>query len=174
MSNLVKQQGGINLAQGIPGFNPPNELLHILEHIAKENIHQYAPGNGNNDLLDSLTDHYKKFNFKKDDFLIVNGATEAITLLYIYLLKILNKPFSTLAFDPVYETYKNLPQIFNTNFISFVLNEDGSINFDKLESSIKENDVKLVIINSPGNPYGKVWTKEEFNAIIELSKKCCE
>ena len=42
MSNLVKQQGGINLAQGIPGFNPPIELLDILERIVKDNVHQYA------------------------------------------------------------------------------------------------------------------------------------
>ncbi|MBE9468139.1 MAG: pyridoxal phosphate-dependent aminotransferase [Bacteroidetes bacterium] len=171
MSNLVKQKGGINLAQGIPGFNPPVELLDILSRIAHDNIHQYAPGNGNNDLLDLLIEHYRKYNFKRDDFLIVNGATEAISLLYIYLLKIIDKPFSTLAFDPVYETYKNLPQIFNKNFVSFILDDDGGINFNKLESIIKENNVKLIIINSPGNPYGKVWTKEEFNNIIELSGK---
>ncbi|MCK5822743.1 MAG: pyridoxal phosphate-dependent aminotransferase [Bacteroidales bacterium] len=171
MSNLVKQQGGINLAQGIPGFNPPIELLEILASIAKDNIHQYAPGNGNNDLLDLLVEHYKKFNFNRDDFLIVNGATEAITLLYVYLLNIIDNSFSTLAFDPVYETYKNLPKIFNTNFVSFVFEENGSINFNKLQSTIKENNVKLVIINSPGNPYGKVWTKEEFDRIIELSVK---
>ena len=171
MSNLVKQKGGINLAQGIPGFNPPIELLDILTRIAKDNIHQYAPGNGNNDLLDLLTEHYKKFNFNRDDFLIVNGATEAISLLYTYLFNILEKPFSALAFDPVYETYKNLPKIFNTNFISFTLEEDGNINFEKLELTIKKNNVKLIIINSPGNPYGKVWTKEEFDKIIELSVK---
>ncbi len=63
MSNKVKTYGGINLAQGIPGFNPPKELTNILSKIANDNIHQYAPGNGNNELLDLL---FNKYKTKKD------------------------------------------------------------------------------------------------------------
>ncbi|HAZ02157.1 MAG TPA: aminotransferase class I/II, partial [Marinilabiliales bacterium] len=47
MSNKVKAQGGLNLAQGIPAFEPPAELLDILKNIATDNVHQYAPGRGN-------------------------------------------------------------------------------------------------------------------------------
>ena len=54
MSNKVKQFGGINFAQGIPGFDPPKELTNILARIADQKIHQYAPGNGNNELLELL------------------------------------------------------------------------------------------------------------------------
>ncbi len=39
MSNKVKTHGGINLAQGIPGFNPPKELTNILSQISNDNIH---------------------------------------------------------------------------------------------------------------------------------------
>jgi len=172
MSNKVKEFGGINLAQGIPGFDPPKELLDNLSHIAKGNIHQYAPGNGNNELLDFLLEKYQtEYQFKKSDFLITQGGTEALSLLYIYFSKIIPKPFSALAFDPVYESYKYLPKIFNTEFVPFSFEKDSSVDFNKLEETCIANNVKVIFLGSPGNPYGRIWTRKEMDSIIALSKK---
>jgi len=179
MSNKVKEFGGINLAQGIPGFEPPKELTHILSGIAKSQIHQYAPGNGNNELLELLVEKYSKeynnicdkITFSKDDFLITQGGTEALSLLYIYFSKIIPKPFSALAFDPVYESYKYLPEIFNTGFVSFSFEKDASVDFNKLEKTCVVNNVKVIFLGSPGNPYGRIWTKNEVDSLIALSKK---
>ncbi len=171
-SNKVKEFGGINLAQGIPGFAPPNELIDILKQVANKNIHQYAPGNGNAQLLDLLINNYKEyFSFNKNDFLIVQGVTEAISLLYIYFSQIIKSDFSVLAFDPAYESYKNIPKIFNNNFIAFPLDNYAKIDFHKLENTISEKNVKILFISSPGNPFGKVFSKEEINIIIDLSEK---
>jgi aspartate/methionine/tyrosine aminotransferase len=171
MSNKVKSRGGINLAQGIPGFDPPKELTDILSGITNERIHQYAPGSGNNELLDLLLKKYQnEFPFTKDDFLITQGGTEALSLLYTYFNKILPKPFSALAFDPVYESYKYLPGIFNTDFVSFSFEDDFSIDFEKLKATCIDNKVKVIFLGSPGNPFGKVWSKEEINSLLELSK----
>jgi len=172
MSNLVKTNGGINLAQGIPGFMPPKDLLHILSGIANEPVHQYAPGTGNITLKEGLIKHYSKFKeFSTNDFLITNGGTEAITILFTYLMKILPEDFTTLAFDPVYEVYNNLPAIYNKKFTRFSFENDGSIDFEKFISVIKKKKVKLVFINTPGNPYGRFWTKKEFDRIIQLAKE---
>lgn len=173
MSNKVKENGGINLAQGLPGYSPPKELLDILSEFAKDtSVHQYAAGNGDGQLLDLLNTYYNRYyNFKKEQFLVVNGATEAISIIFTYLLGILAKPFSVLAFDPAYESYKNLPKIFNLDYVSFYLENDLSIDFEKLERKIEAEKVKIVFVNSPGNPLGKLWTKEEAESIIELSKK---
>jgi len=172
MSNKVKAFGGINLAQGIPGFDPPKELTDILSEISNKKIHQYAPGNGNNELLDLLLNKYQSEHpFTKDDFLITQGGTEALSLLYTYFNKTLPKPFSALAFDPVYESYKYLPGIFNTDFVSFSFEEDFSIDFFKLEKSCDENKVKVIFLGSPGNPYGKIWSENEINSLLKLSKK---
>ena len=172
MSNKVKTSGGINLAQGIPGFNPPKELTDILAKIAGDNLHQYAPGNGNNELLDLLLKKYQKeYSFTKDDLLVLQGGTEALSLLYIYFSKIIPKPFSSLAFDPVYESYKYLPEIFNTDFVSFSFELDSSIDFKRLEQTCSDKNVKVIFLGSPGNPYGKIWTKSEINALLDLSKK---
>lgn len=172
MSNKVKEFGGINLAQGIPGFNPPKELTDILSQISNDKIHQYAPGNGNNELLDLLLEKYQaEYPFKKEDILITQGGTEALSLLYTYFNKFIPKPFSALAFDPVYESYKYLPEIFNTEFVSFAFESNSSIDFKKLEKVCVEDNVKVIFIGSPGNPYGRIWSKNEMNLLIKLSKK---
>ncbi|HSH53255.1 MAG TPA: pyridoxal phosphate-dependent aminotransferase [Bacteroidales bacterium] len=171
MSNKVKAHGGVNMAQGIPGFNPPDELTDFLSQLAKENLHQYAPGNGNNELIELLLKKYRPyFAFTKDDILIVQGATEALSLLYIYFNKILPKPFSTLAFEPVYESYNNLPQIFNTNFVPFAYNQESSVDFSQLENVCRKKDVKVIFIGTPGNPFGKIWSKPEIDNLLKLSK----
>lgn len=166
MSNKVKANGGINLAQGIPAFEPPSELLTLLQNLSLDNIHQYAPGRGNGLLLEQLSKHYKTGT---DHFLIVNGATEAISLLITYLRYKLAGPFGVLAFKPVYESYSNLSRIFSLSFVEFPLTDDHSVSFSDLASTIKQKNVKLIVVASPGNPLGKIWTKDELDQLMQLA-----
>jgi aspartate/methionine/tyrosine aminotransferase len=167
MSNLVKSQGGLNLAQGIPAFEPPIELTEMLKNIAFDNVHQYAPGRGNQMLLEQMAKFYK---VPVNHFLVVNGATEAISLLFTFLKKKLENPFSVLAFHPAYESYRNLSNIFNLPFTSFPLTATNTIDFEQLGKTVKEKSVKLVLVASPGNPLGKIWTKEEMIQLVQLSE----
>ena len=172
MSNKVKANGGINLAQGIPGFQPPKELIEHLIKVAPTKIHQYAAGNGNNDLLDLLLKKYTpEYPFTKDDFLVLQGGTEALSLLYTYFNKTIKEPFSALAFNPVYESYKYLPGIFNSNFIAYSYQKDSTIDFENLQDVCIKQNVKVIFVSSPGNPYGRIWTKSEIDTLIELSNK---
>lgn len=164
---MVKQNGGINLAQGIPGFNPPKELIDELKAVSNLNIHQYAPGIGNFDLLNQLQ---QKYNVNRDNLLIVQGASEGLSLTYTYLLRKLGPNFGVMAFDPPYECYSQLPKIFGQKFYAFNLDENGKVQIDALAAQIKQHQVKLMFIGSPGNPFGKVWTKDEVDEIIQLSK----
>jgi aspartate/methionine/tyrosine aminotransferase len=166
MSNKVKLQGGINLAQGIPAFDPPKELIDILRLIANDNIHQYAPGRGVYALLEQLAKYYK---LPQEQFLMVNGATEAISLLFIYLQNLIKEKFSVLAFDPVYESYLNLARIFNLPFVAYP--NEPVIDFSKIEAEIKSNNVRIILLASPGNPLGKVYSRHEIETLIELSLK---
>jgi aspartate/methionine/tyrosine aminotransferase len=176
MSNKVKEYGGINLAQGLPGYSPPVQLLNILSDLAKDTgIHQYAAGTGDSQLLDLVNSYYNRYGkFSKEQFIIVNGATEAISIIFTYLwnkFSVLSSQFSVLAFDPAYESYNNLPGIFNMPYIAFPLEADTSIDFERLEKKIKDENVKIVFVNSPGNPLGKIWTEDEVRNIISLAEK---
>jgi len=169
MSNKVKMFGGINLAQGIPGFSPPEELLDILGWISSDNIHQYAPANGNTKLVEILKNKYEPFS--EENIMVVNGATEAVSLIFTYLNGIMPKNRAALGFDPVYESYSRLPGIFNRKFVSFSFEDDCSIDFKKLEAFIDENKVGLMFVNSPGNPLGRIWTEKEFLKIREIAER---
>ncbi|MDX9695741.1 MAG: pyridoxal phosphate-dependent aminotransferase [Bacteroidales bacterium] len=172
MSNKVKTTGGINFAQGIPGFDPPKELTDILGSIAGNKIHQYAPGSGNEELLSLLVKkHHKHFPFTKDDFLIVQGATEALSLIFTYLNNEINGSFSALAFDPVYESYKYLPGIFNKKFVTFSFEKNGSVDFKWLREVCETQNVHIIFVASPGNPFGKIWSKKDMQELVKLSNE---
>jgi len=171
MSNKVKTYGGINLAQGIPGFQPPAKLIEILQEVSRENIHQYPAGNGNLKLQQLIQQHYAQYlSLDLKDIMVTQGATEALSLLYTYFTGKFGKDFSALAFSPVYESYKHLPRIFNTGFSEFQL-ENNEIDFDKLKQTIVQDNVKVVFISSPGNPYGKMFTKPELDTLLKLAEE---
>ena len=170
MSNMVKERSGINLAQGLPGFAPPPELIAILKDIAESDIHQYANGYGDSDILRLLAQKYQSYmEVTPENFLVSNGATEAVSLLYQYLNTILPRPFATLAFAPVYESYEHLPKLYGNPFIAFGLTVDGGIDFQQLRREIAANGVRVVFLCSPGNPLGKTWSREEMQQLLALA-----
>ncbi|HNQ67733.1 MAG TPA: pyridoxal phosphate-dependent aminotransferase [Bacteroidales bacterium] len=170
-SNLVKINGGINLAQGIPGFKPPEKLLKLLSASSYSDVHQYAPGSGNTSLLEFLYDKYRASS-RLADIIITNGATEAISLIYNYLMYVTdNKDFNVAAFSPAYESYIHLPQIFGHKFFSIVIDDNDYFEEKSLESFFVENKIKLLFIASPGNPYGKSISKSKLDFLIRLAEK---
>lgn len=172
-SRKVKKHGGINLAQGRPGYDPPKPLLDILKKsIPQSDLHQYAPGNGDPRLLELLALHYNGIcKMGTDNILITKGATEGIFQIFLYLTTQLKKPYSVLSFDPVYESYDRLAKIFKLSFEYSDLDDNLQVDFDSLEKICMERKVKIIFIASPGNPLGKVWEKEEIEKILELSAR---
>ena len=173
-SRKTLKSQGLNLAQGKPGFTPPIQLLNILKKKTEnDRLHQYAPGNGNFELLNVLEKYYSKYkSVSLNNLLIVQGATEGIFLTFFYLTTILNKPYSALSFDPAYESYPELAKIMAIPFEYYDFEDDLSIDFQKLETIIREKKVKIIFIASPGNPLGKAWNSEEIrNIILTLSMK---
>jgi len=174
-STLVKQHGGINLAQGIPGFNPPQELLEELKNVAFENIHQYPPGIGNFALTEQLVSFYsEQYPLKKENIIILQGATEALCLIFMYVMRNNKGPFTTLSFTPPYESYRQLPKQFGMPFIEVDPDQNGNLPLEKIAQHIEKDNVKLIYLASPGNPHGLVFSKGDVNAIAELcqQKKC--
>lgn len=169
-SNLVKQHGGINLAQGIPGFSPPEGLLQQLQQTATEPVHQYAPGAGNQRLREQI---YRMYEGKIDpgatSLLLCNGATEAIHLLYMSFHEP-GKLLKAAAFAPVYESYCHLPRIHGDPFRSIEMdNHDGKLP-DRLKAFFANFRPDVFFVNSPGNPYGFVLDKSVFDKLVDLSE----
>ncbi|PKP04942.1 MAG: hypothetical protein CVU11_02015 [Bacteroidetes bacterium HGW-Bacteroidetes-6] len=174
-STLVKQNGGINLAQGIPGFDPPEELIAALKEVAGDPIHQYPPGTGNFKLVSQLSLHLQpQKELSSDEILILQGATEALSLVFLYILKTNGGPFNTIAFSPPYESYRQLPLQFGLPFTELQANEAGQIPLEAVAKSIDEDNTKLVFLASPGNPHGKIFEPNDINKLIDVcSEKHC-
>lgn len=175
-SNRVKKEGGINLAQGTPGFSPPSQLLAFLKkNTSDKKLHQYAPGIGNFDLLELIRQKYSSVDvaLSLDNILVVQGATEGIFLTFFYLTTLLERPFSALSFDPVYESYPRLAEMFRIPFEYVDYSENTgtlSVDFEHLEKTIREKNVKIIFVASPGNPLGKIWNREEILQLLSLSR----
>jgi aspartate/methionine/tyrosine aminotransferase len=170
-SNLIKKNGGINLAQGIPGFMPPDKLMQSLANVSYENFHQYAPGIGNLELVNFLENKYK-ISGSNSKILITNGATEAISLIYNYLMSVNgSSTFNVAAFSPAYESYIHLPRIFGHQFFPYLI--DDSVYFDNqdFEEFFVSNKIKLIFVSSPGNPYGKAISNEKLDFLVQLAEK---
>lgn len=169
MSNLVKKNGGINCAQGIPGFDPPAELIEKLTEVSAQKVHQYAPGRGVLELRKIVG--VDLCGLGEENVLITNGATEAISTVYLYLKRHFKGKMTTLSFDPVYESYSNLPKIHGDRFIVQRLCENSSYDMDEFERTVKNENVSLVIISTPGNPFGRIWKRDEIEFIHSVCLK---
>ncbi|MFP4663740.1 MAG: pyridoxal phosphate-dependent aminotransferase [Bacteroidales bacterium] len=169
-SNLVKQYGGINLAQGIPGFQPPEDLQAALQKHATKEVHQYAPGTGNHQLREHIFGIYKgKISPENHALMVTNGGTEAIHLLYMSFHRDKSK-LKAAAFSPVYESYLHLPRIHGDEFRSLEMdNKDGNLPM-RLRHFFETWQPDVFFANTPGNPYGNSLDKASFDTLIELSK----
>jgi aspartate/methionine/tyrosine aminotransferase len=167
MSNKVKQFGGINFAQGIPGIDPPAELPGYMEEVARDNVHQYAPGIGNFNLRKEILNHYAHLNYSEDQLLITQGATEALSLIMQYLKYTLKDGFGAMAFDPVYESYKHLPRILGIPFHTY---NNLNFSYDDLNAFVANHKIRVIFVNSPGNPFGYVFSKQQMDDL----RKICE
>lgn len=172
MSGLVKAQGGINLAQGVPGFEPPAALLSELTTLIPQSFHQYPPGNGDPVLIESILSKYQQIrSVTPENLTILQGATEAISLVYLFLHLTHDRPLVSLAFDPVYESYLHLPRIYGDELVRMSFLSGGVIDWDHFERLVTKNKIGLVFVNSPGNPYGKIWSKSDCAKLMDLSEK---
>lgn len=170
-SRCAREGGGINLAQGKPGFSPPGELIDLVKELSnRPELHQYAPGNGNPHLLELLTRIYRPVQpINMDYLLITQGATEGLFQVIFYLKQSLGESFAVLSFDPVYESYPKLAEYLQLPFHFFPLQEDLSVNFKKLEIYCRDQNVKVIFVASPGNPLGKVWRSSELEKLLDLT-----
>ena len=96
-SNLAKAHGGINLAQGIPGYQPPAALLDALQARLRDDVHQYAPGQGNRQLLQLVAQRY---GLQPINVLMVQGGTEGLSLVYTYITQRVEADMAVMAIEP--------------------------------------------------------------------------
>ncbi|MFN3754262.1 methionine aminotransferase [Flavobacterium sp.] len=167
MSQMATEHNAINLSQGFPNFSIDERLTAILSKLSKENIHQYTPMSGLPSLLEKIAiltkQSYGRAVFAKEEILVTAGATEGIFATIQALVKANEE---VIILDPSYDCYEAPILLSNAKPVRVSLNNDFTPNWEVISAAANEK-TKLIIINNPHNPTGKMWTENDF---IQLEK----
>ncbi|MFV8326746.1 methionine aminotransferase [Flavobacterium sp. ZS1P14] len=171
MSKMATEYNAINLSQGFPNFSVDHRLTNIVAKLAKENVHQYLPMSGYSPLLSKITALIKKSYNRTvqadTEIIITAGATQAI---FTTILALVKNNDEVLILDPSYDCYEAPVLLCNANPIRVALNDDYTPNWEIIEKSCTPK-TKMIIINNPHNPTGKILTKSDFESLEILLEK---
>jgi len=155
----------ISLGIGQPDFPVPAEIKKSLIKSIEENKTGYTLSGGIKELREKIL---KKYPYKfAEEVLISSGVTGGLFLAYSALLE---EEDELIVFDPYFVFYPDMCNFLNAKSVLVKTNKDFSINIKNLKNAISEK-TKAIIINSPNNPTGYVYSKEELENIVEVAKE---
>lgn len=170
MTRISDEHGAINLSQGFPDFDPPQEIMDALAKAAHEGPHQYSITFGAENFREALAKKQGKAIGRTIDpdkeIVVTCGGTEAMMAT---MMTICNPGDKVMVFSPFYENYGADAILSGAEPIYIPLvppNYDFDINL--IEDGFKQG-AKAIIICNPSNPCGKVFTEEELMAIGKLA-----
>jgi len=169
MSALAEQTGSINLGQGFPDYDGPQLVLDAAVEAIRGGRNQYPPGPGMLELREAIAEHQMRFYGLVVDpareVLVTVGATEAIAA---SLLALCEPGDEVLAFQPTFDSYAAAAAMAHARLRTVTLRPpDLAAPLDEFAAAIGP-DTRLVLLNTPHNPTGKVFTREELEEIARL------
>jgi aminotransferase len=172
MTRVVMQHGGVNLAQGMPNFRPPQALVDAAHRALDGDFHQYAVTWGAPRLRRAIADKYRRLYGMAVDpeehVTVCCGSTETMIST---LLAVLNPGDEVIVFEPFYENYG--PGCIISGAVPiWVPLEPPDFAFDpeRLAKAVTPR-TKAIIFNSPNNPSGKVFSPADLEVIAELCRR---
>lgn len=177
ISRLALQHGAVNLGQGFPDFDGPPEIIAAATAAMHAGLNQYSVGQGAPQLREAIAKHSLRFYNQTVDPLtqvgVTAGATEAI---FNAVLAFTNPGDEVVLFEPFYDSY--LASVQMAHAIPKVVRlrpPDSShscwwFDVSELEAAFSPRTA-LVIINTPHNPTGKCFSREELEQIGELTRR---
>jgi aspartate aminotransferase/aminotransferase len=160
----------IDLSLGQAHFDPPDEVKEAINSAVKNRKNRYTITQGIPELREMLADHFtKKHDFKigPENILITSGASAALLLSFIALVE---EGEEVLLTDPCFVLYPRLTYICSATPRYIDTYPDFRLRPEVIERSITPK-TRLLLINTPNNPTGIAYTKDEIKAIAQVAKK---
>lgn len=169
MSRLAMEHGSINLGQGFPDDNGPDDVRAVAAETVEQGPNQYPPMMGVPELRQAVAAHNKK-NYGLDvdwqtETLVTSGATEALATSFFGLIE---PGDEVVCFEPFYDCY--LPMIRRAGATPKLVRLDPpewKLPVDRLREAFSEK-TKFILLNNPLNPAGKVFSADELQVIADL------
>ncbi|MGH9483274.1 MAG: pyridoxal phosphate-dependent aminotransferase [Terriglobales bacterium] len=173
MTRLAIEHDAVNLAQGFPDFPAPDFIKEAAVRAIRDDVNQYAVTWGDPLLRAAITAKYRRwYDLEFDDrhVTVCCGSTEAMIAT---LIAVLNPGDETVVFEPFYENYgpDSILSGAAPRFVTLRQAAQGW-SFDRAELAAAFNSrTRAIIVNSPNNPTGKVFSRAELEFIRDL---CCK
>jgi N-succinyldiaminopimelate aminotransferase len=169
MSALALATGSINLGQGFPDTDGPDSIKQAAIQAIEGGHNQYPPGIGIEPLRRAIASHQERFyglSFDPDsEILVTAGATEAIAA---SLLSLCESGDEVVMFEPYYDSYAACTAMAGAQRRVVQLRApDWSFDPEELERSVTSR-TRLLLLNTPHNPTGKVFSRSELESIAEV------
>lgn len=172
ISRLAREHNAVNLGQGFPDFDGPGWIKDLVTKKMAEGHNQYAPFHGTQNLRQEVSNYYKKFynlDYNSETQVTVTvGATEAI---YLVIMGLINPGDEVVVLEPFYDSYVASIKMAGGIPVPVTMHApDFTIDKKELEKAVTSK-TKLLILNNPHNPTGKVWSKQELLDVADIAIK---
>jgi aspartate/methionine/tyrosine aminotransferase len=169
MTRIAAMHQAVNLAQGFPDFPMPEPLKEAACAAIRGDINQYAVTWGTPVLRHAIAEKYRRwYNMEVDadrDVTVTCGATEAMASVFMALL---NPGDEVIVPEPFYENYGPDAILCGAKPVFVPLERPNwSLDIDRIKSAITKR-TKAIIVNTPHNPTGRVFTRDEMTALAAL------
>jgi N-succinyldiaminopimelate aminotransferase len=170
MSALATRTGAINLGQGFPDEDGPQEVLEAARQAITDGFNQYPPGRGMPVLLEAIAEHQQRFYGMTVDpgseVLVTTGATEAIAAT---ILALTDEDDEVVTLEPFYDAYAAMIGLARARHVTVGLRApDFQPDPDELRRAITDR-TRIILLNNPHNPTGVMLSRETLTLIVELA-----
>jgi aspartate/methionine/tyrosine aminotransferase len=168
MSGLARETGAINLGQGFPDAQGPDELLDAAVRALRERSNQYPPMRGLPELRAAIAHYYAAHQglvLGDDEIVVTSGATEALAACIAGLL---NPGDEVILVQPLYDAYAPLVALVGAvpRFVSLVP-PDWALPLEAIEAAVTPA-TRMILLNTPHNPTGSMTDRAGLEALAAL------
>jgi len=169
MTRIAALHGAVNLAQGYPDFEPPPELTEAAKRALDGGDNQYSITWGARELRDAIARRAKAFNGidadPESNLVVTCGSTEAMMAA---MLSLINEGDEAVIFEPFYENYgpDAIVSGARPRYVRMAW-PDWTVDEESLKAAFTDR-TKVLILNTPNNPTGKVFARDELRTIADL------
>jgi methionine transaminase len=171
MGALANKHNAINLSQGFPNFKSDKKLIDLVSKAMNSGYNQYAPMAGILELREAISKKFKSLyntNYHPEtEITVTAGATQAI---YTIISAFIQKDDEVIIFRPAYDCYEPAIELNGGKTISIQLESPiYNVNWEDVKQKINDN-TKMIIINTPQNPSGTLFSKDDMLQLQALTK----
>ncbi len=171
MSTLAAEHKAINLSQGFPDFESDPQLIDLVSNAMKKGYNQYAPMAGVLKLREVISEKietlYGTSYHPETDITITAGGTQAIFTIISAFVK---PGDEVIVFKPAYDCYEPAIQVNGGKVVTVQLRAPGyQVDWNEVRNLVNDK-TKMVIINTPNNPSGMVFSQDDMNRLASILK----